>query len=309
MDPLWGVETTRRAPLACAFVAGNLVESGLMAIGAVPREMLIGVVLAPLLLGALMLPMALAVGGDDVFAGALIAALGINALIYSLAFAKDVALAVDELVLSSQTLAALCVFATLAMPEGWKLSSLAAAAASHPWTTAFLAAGTAWAFVYAVFRPRVPPLAAFATLEWFSFAVVVCCWAALRGSDFDCLWPGAPLPQSLLHSFAAGMALFYLMFHAAMVLVPTFGWLADRDDTVEKGLTDFVQVLEHKVISRGAPIWIIAACLSLQVGTWALIYTRRLVPPPAVILFVVLGFSQVFLVELKRFVSTTRDRP
>jgi hypothetical protein len=308
MDALWGAETTRRVPLALAFVAGNVAESGLMAIGAVPREMVLGVILTPLVLGALMLPMALAVGGDDVFAGTLIAVLLINAVIYALVFAKDVAIAVDELVLSSQTLAALCVFATLAMPDGWDPAVLAGAAILHPWTTLFLAGGTIWAFVYAILRPRVPPLAAFATLEWFAFAVVICCWAALRKSDFDCLWPGAPLPESPLRSFAAGMAFFYLAFHATMILVPTFGWLEDRNQSVENALIDFVHVLENKVILRGAPRWIILACLALQAGTWALIVSRRLIPPSAVLFFVVLGFSHLFLIELKRYVSA-RDTP
>jgi hypothetical protein len=308
MDALWGAETTRRAPLACAFVAGNLVESGLMAIGAVPSEMLIGVALAPLMLGAMMLPMALLVGGNDVFAGAVIAVLGVNAAIFAIAFAKGAALVVDELTLASQTLAAWCVFATLAMPWGWGAHDLRTAVAGRPWTTAVLALATIWTLVYVLLRPRVPRLAAFATVEWFALCVVLCCYAALHGSDFDCLWPGDPLPESLLHSFAAGMALFYLLFHAALFLIPTYGWVAVRNDAGADGIIDFVHTLEDKLVARGAPRWLIVACVALQAGTWALIYTRRLIPPPAVLLFVALGFSHVFLIELKRFVAT-RDRP
>jgi|GEM_PF-6632520 len=304
MDALWGVETTRRVPLALAFVAGNLIESGLMAVGAVPRRMLIGVALAPLVLGGLMLPMARLVGGGDIFAGTALVVLCINAFVYALAFAKDAALVVDELVLSSQTLAALCAAATLAMPAGWDSDGLARAVASHPWLTAALAAGTIWACAYAIFRPRVRPLAALATLEWFALGVVMCSCAALHRSDFSCFWPGAPLPETTLHSFAAGMAFFYMTFHASLFLIPSFGYI-DAGEKVGDGLIEFIQTLESKVIRRGAPLWLIAGCLVLQAGTWFLVYSKRLLTPPGVMLFLALGFSHVFLIELKRFAASS----
>jgi hypothetical protein len=305
MDSLWGVEPTRRVPLALAFVAGNLVESGLMAIGAVPRDMAASLVLTPLILGAMTLPVAYLVGGADVFAGTVVVVLGINALVYALVFAKGAALVVDELVLSSQTLAASCVIATLVMPGGWNAALAASAASTHPWATAVLAAGTLGAFVYVVFRPRVPRLAAFAAMEWVALCVVACCFAALHGSDFKCLWPGAPLLETLLHSFAAGMALFYLMFHSALILIPMVGWLAVRHDDQAEYLVGFAGDLENKLVARGIPLWLIAGCLALQSGTWFLIYSKRLLTPPGVILFVALGFSHVFLIELKRFVSSS----
>jgi hypothetical protein len=307
MDPLWGAQTTARTPLALAFVAGNLAESGLMAIGAVPRQMMIGVALAPLVLGGLMLPMARLVGSDDIFGGTVLVVLCINAFVYALAFAKDAALVVDELVLPSQTLAALCAAATLAMPGGWDPGALARAAASHPFLTAALAAGTVWACVYAVLRPRARPLAAFATLEWFALGVVLCSCAALHRSDFSCVWPGPPLPETPLHSFAAGMAFFYMTFHAALFVLPSYGYI-DAGGNVGDGLDDFLGVLESKCVVRGAPLWLIAGCLSLQGGAWILIYTRRLLTPPGVMLFLALGFSHVFLIELKRF-AAGRARP
>jgi hypothetical protein len=150
----------------------------------------------------------------------------------------------------------------------------------------------------------VRPLAAFATLEWFALGVVVCSCAALHRSDFSCFWPGAPLPTAPLHSFAAGMAFFYMMFHASLFILPSFGYLT-AGEKVGDGWDDFLATLQNKCVVRGAPLWLIAGCLALQAGTWFLIYTRRLLTPPGVMLFLALGFSHAFLIELKRFASSS----
>jgi hypothetical protein len=308
VDAGGGVATTSRAVLALAFVAGNLAESGLMAVGAVPRKLLAGVALTPLLLGfTILVPAHALLGGA--FGGAVLVVLVLNAMIYAGAFAQDAALVVDELVLSSQTLALCCVLLTLLMPNGWDWSALSKTAGAYPWAAALLAAGVAWSVVYAALRPRVPALGAALTSQWVALCVVAGCAAALKASDFDCFWAGEALPETLLHSFAAGMASFYLAFHAFLFLIPFGSLVSGGDAQKRRDMDEFYAGIARKLVARGTPVWLLTACLALEAGTWALIYLKRMVPPPAVMLFVVLGFAHVFLIELKRFVATRHRRP